>query len=121
VQPVAPGDGATAPTGQRVQPVAPEALEKAPGGQGAHAAPRKLAFAKNPGVQGTQARAGADAAVPGGHSEALRAQNVPLGALNSLAAHAPQLEMEMAASITPALPGGQRRQADAADALTAAE
>ena len=107
--------------GQRVQPVALETLEKAPGGQDSHAAPRKLAFAKNPGAQGTQARATADAAVPGGHSEALRAQNVPLGALNSPAAQAPQLVIEIAASITPTFPGGQRRHADAADAPMAAE
>lgn len=104
-----------------MQPVAPETLEKAPGGQGAHAAPRKLAFAKEPGAQGTQARVTADAAEPGGHSVALRTHNVPLGALNSPATQVLQVVIEIAARITLIFPDGQRRHADAADAPTDAE
>ena len=120
-QPAAPEDDAAEPAGHPMQPVAPDALEKAPGGQGAHAAPRKLAFAKDPGAHNTQARVATDAAEPGGHCVELDTHDAPLGALSWPGAQAIHAVVEIAASATLKSPGGQNKHVDSADAPTVAE
>ncbi len=109
----APGDGAAEPAGQKVQNVAPEPLVNLPAGQGAHALPRKLAFAKKPGAQNSHALSATDAALPGGHNVALATHSVRLGALSQLGAQAAQAAEEAAAAVVQKDPGGQGVQVDA--------
>ncbi len=114
---VAPA-GALLPAVQKAQLVAPLAFWARPAGQSSHGAPRKDALANRPGAQKVQAAP--EAALPGGHAEALATQPVPLGWLSWL----PLQGAHRAAAPTPDVienvPGGQVRQAEGEDALVAA-